>query len=559
LVALFWQDRKQLAYIAALLLVVALLLGLMLNPFLTVVNHDSAIFCILAQSLLKGHYLLVSEPNPQPYFTFPPFLAVQLAGLMLLFQNFDTQAMQSVFKGYIDLLFLLSLPLFYVWVRQLLGTRTAMVLTALVGVNPIIFKYSSDILSDTPFWAFSMAALFAVWQFQKGLDFTGKKSSLWFLAAVVLIILCALTRQIGMALVLSFLIALVLKRQWKLAFVALTAFVLAVGGWQSYEHFYRSAHRSDISSLNQQGVQEVLDKSPIKLEYVKHFLVDKPVNLDENRSQANPLILAQNALERVDAYTKVTLNQLIPELNVKLSGHKTNLAHWIGLKLIVWTLFALGLVALLRAFPFGGLYLSLSMGVLLVYPYISQRFLLPLYPLILVCVAWGALQIGQSLLRKNQRWAKPLAGLAIVLVGLSLIASLIETIHWVNAGYQLKVANVGPSLRKGNRAYYETLLWLKAHTPEDSLIIARKPPVVYFYSGRKSTAFPFTERTDKLFAYVHDKQSRYGKTFRHIYIFEDTAFPESEHFLKPVVEQYRDRLTLVYTEPTTQSRVWLLK
>lgn len=557
--ALFGQNRKELGYLVALLLLVGLLLGLMLNPFLTVVNHDSAIFCILAQSLLKGHYLLVSEPNPQPYFTFPPFLSVQLAGLMLLFQNVDPQAMQAVFKGYIDILFLLSLPLFYFWVRSLLGSRTAMVLTLLVGVNPIIFKYTTDILSDTPFWAFSMAAIFSVWQLQKGQDCSGKRSKRWFILSVALIILCALTRQIGMALVLAFLIALLLRRQWRPFLVALTAFALAVGGWQSYEHFYRSAHRSDISSLNQQGVQEVLDQSPIKLEYVKHFLVDKPVNLDENRSQANPVILAQNALERVDAYTKVTLNQLVPELKVKQDGRKVNLAHWVGLKVIVWVLFALGLFSLWRVFPFGGLYLSLYLGVLLVYPYISQRFLLPVYPLMLLCLAWGALLVGQAVLRKSPIRQPLLTGLGVILVGLALTASLIETIHWVHAGYQLKVAHVGPSLRKGNRAYYETLLWMKANTPENSLIIARKPPVVYFYSGRKSTAFPFTRHTDKLFAYVEEKQKRYGKLYPHLYIFEDTAFPESERFLKPVAEQYRQRLTLVYTEPNTQSRVWLLK
>jgi 4-amino-4-deoxy-L-arabinose transferase-like glycosyltransferase len=554
--------------LAGILAVVALLLGLMLNPYLTVVNHDSAIFCILAQSLLKGHYLLVSEPNPQPYFTFPPFLAVQLAALMLLFQNFDPQAMQLVFKGYISLLFLLSLPLFFGWVKSLLSTRTALILTLLVGLNPIVFKYTSDILSDTPFWALSMGAIYAVWRFQESTNqhqsSPGAESSAlrWFSAALVLVILCALTRQIGMALVLAFLMTLAQRRQWKCLVAALVAILVTVGGWQSYEHFYRSAHRSDISSLNQQGVQEVLDRSPIKLEYVKHFLIDKPVHLDENRSQANPMILAENLVQRVDAYTQVTLDQLIPALKVRLGGStspKINLAHLLPLKVIVWILFGVGLVLLYRAFPFAALYLALSMAVLLVYPYISQRFLLPLYPLILLCLSWGLRQGLAVLSQKRPAFRQWQPVLVIVLTVLALIASLIETLHWVNAGYRLKVANQGPSLRTGNRAYYRTLLWLKVHTPPDSLIISRKSPVTYFYSGRKSTAYPFTADQAQLFAYIQEKKARYGRQFPHVYVFEDTAFVESQRLLTPALEKYQDRLQLVYTEPTTQSRVWLLK
>lgn len=555
----FLKDHQtDVQWLGGILAVTALLLGLMLNRFLTIVNHDSAIFCILAQSLLKGHYLLVSEPNPQPYFTFPPFLAVQLAGLMLLFQNFDLQAMQPVFKGYIDLLFLLSLPLFYSLIRPLLGQRPAIILTALVAVNPIIFKYSSDILSDTPFWAFSIAALFSGRRFQKSAENNAKPSWRWFGLTLLLIILCALTRQIGMALVVSFLGVLALRKQWKLLALAAVSFLLTVGGWQSYEHFYRSSHRSDISSLNQQGVQAVLDRSPVKLEYVKHFLIDKPVNEDENRMQANPLILAGNIMERIHAYANISLEQLIPPLKFRWDGQKINLAHLLILRITLWLVTLIGLWRLLQAFPFGALYLTIYMAVLLVYPYISQRFLLPTYPLILLCATWGVLHLRDAVLAripKLRRWS--VVKLSI-LVLLAFIAELPDTIHWVNAGFQLKRANVGPSLRRGNRAYYETLLWIKTHTPPNSLIISRKPPVTYFYSGRKSTAFPFTAHTDRLFAYIQEKKVRYGKIYPYLFIFEDTAFPESQHFLKPVVARYHEQLTLVYTEPATQSHVWRL-
>ncbi|MCE3236343.1 MAG: hypothetical protein K0Q50_2534 [Vampirovibrio sp.] len=551
--------KTEILYVTGVVLLAAVLMGLMLNPFLTVVNHDSAIFCILAQSILKGNYLLVSEPNPQPYFTFPPLLSLQLAGLMLLFGNTDLQAMQWVFKGYIDLLFLCSLPLFYIWVRQMFSRRDAMILTPLVAVNPIIFKYSSDILSDTPYWASSMLAIFAVWQFQRTIESQAGKPLRWFFLAVVMIILCALTRQIGMALVMAFLTILAVRTQWKLLVTASLLFILTVGGWQSYEHFYRSQHRSDISSLNQQGVQEVLDKSPIKLEYVKHFLIDRPVDLDQNRLQTSPAVLLQNIADRVQAYTEMSLDRLLPTLKVKMDGHKVNLTHFAGFLLLFWVLFLPGLWRLFWRFPFGGLYLSVYMSVLLVYPYISPRFLLPVFPIILLCAYLGLLAVRDRLTQQVPR-LKEIAPLVVpFFLVLALAGHLPDTIRWVHAGLKLKLANQGPSLRKGNRAYYETLFWIRQNTPESSLIISRKPPVTYFYSGRRSTAFPFTAHQDKLFAYIEEKRQRYGQEFPHIYIFEDNVFGSSTRYLKPTVEKYRDRLTLVYTEPVTHSRVWLLK
>lgn len=556
----FFQTYKaDVMVVIGIVVMAGVLMGLMLNPFLTVVNHDSAIFCILAQSILKGNYLLVSEPNPQPYFTFPPLLSLQLAGLMALFGNTDPQSMQWVFKGYIDLLFLASLPLFYVWVRQMLFRRDAMLLTPLVGLNPIIFKYSSDILSDTPYWAFSILALFAAWQFQKSNESKDRKLLRWFLLTVLMIILCALTRQIGMALVVSFLGVLAFRKQWKLLLTAAVLFIITVGGWQSYEHFYRSSHRSDISSLNQQGVQQVLDKSPIKLEYVKHFLIDRPVDLDQNRLQTSPTVLLQNAADRVRAYTEMSLDQLLPYVKVKWDGEKVNLTHFVGFMLLFGLLFLVGLWRLFRLFSFGGLYLSVYMGVLMVYPYISPRFLLPVFPVILVCTYLGLLTVRDWAVAKQPSLQAPARLVVPIFLLLALAGHLPTTIRWVNAGYQLKAANQGPSLRRGNKAYYETLLWLKRNTPENSLIISRKPPVTYFYSGRRSTAFPFTAHEDKLFAYIQEKRQRYGQEFPYIYIFEDHVFGSSTRYLQPTVEKYRSHLQLVYTEPTTQSRVWLLK
>jgi 4-amino-4-deoxy-L-arabinose transferase-like glycosyltransferase len=558
-----------------IMLLSGVLLWCMLNPFLTIVNHDSAIFCILAQSILKGHYLLVSEPNPQPYFTFPPLLSLQLAALMKLFGTTDIQAMQPVFKGYIDLLFWLSLPVFYSWLNHMLKSRRdALVLTGLLAINPIIFKYSSDVLSDTPYWSFSMLALYSFWQLSRESQPQNQSNPLaktdntipdvsrikWFIVALFMAIACALLRQIGLSVVLTFWFVLTGNRAWKKLLVSLVVVTLTVGGWQSYEHFYRLKHRSDISSLNQQGVQSVLDRSPVKLEYIKHFLVDRPVNLDQNRLQNNPVILLSNIRDRLLAYSNFSLEQLIPRLKYGSYNTKQLLSHHPVFLLLLWLLLALGIPASWRQCKALPVYVGVYMAVLWVYPYISIRFLLPVFPFIQLFVYLGVLKLV-SLIQAS-RITSPVwytsAGVVLFLL-LAMAAQLPATMRWVVAGYQLKIANQGPSLRTGNAAYYRTLLWIKANTPSNSLIISRKPPVVYFYANRHATAFPFTANKKELFSYIQQKYQASHQSFPFVYLFEDQVFGSSQQYLTPAVQQYQNRLKLVYTEPQTHSKVWLLK
>lgn len=595
------SDRQALFILVAILLLAGVLLGLMLNPFLTVVNHDSAIFCILAQSLLKGHYLLVSEPAPQPYFTFPPLLPVLLAGLMRLLANNNPETLQIYFKSAIDLLFLLSIPVYFMLLKNTLKHRKlALILTGLLAVNPIIFKYSSDVLSDTPYWALSMLAIYALWQCNQAftqekaqtqnqaenqaenkialtsqtlssgeIPANRKKSTLqyckqyclqswlWMTVVVGLTIACALLRQIGLAMVVTTLVFLIFQRQWVKLLVSGLVIVLTVGGWQNYEHTYRSTHRSGISSLNQQGVQAVLDKSPIKLEYVKHFLIDRPVDLDQNRSQANVSVLLGNMAQRVVAYTNFCLDQLLPRLQLKPGNKKINITHFVGFQVLFWVLMGLGVSWVWRRFYILPFYVGLYMAVLSVYPYISFRFLLPVYPFIQCFVLVGLMVVLNSCV-KEATLKRILPGALAGFVLLALIGQLPNTIHHVNEGLKLKLANQGPSLRKGNSAYYRSLLWMKANLPKNSLIIARKPPVVYYYARQKSTAFPFTADKEKLFAYIVEKQKRFAAQFDGIYIFEDTVFGSSRRYLTPVVVDYSKHLRLVYTEPQTQSRLWQL-
>ncbi len=561
-----WFTEKDRPFLLMVLALSTVLFGLMLNPYLTVVNHDSAIFCLIGQALASGKgYLLEYGPEAQPYFTFPPLLPLLIAGWLKLSGTPDLESAQWVLKGGIHLLFLASIPLFYYWLRDHFSLWHTRILTLFLAINPLIFKYSSDVLSDVPYWALSMAALFFLshWQkskiLEKNQEIASSKGFSSHLAwGIIFIALSFWMRQVGVSLLLGFLAYLLLKKEWKTLTVSAVILLLAAGLWPGYEHYYRSTHTVTGETLNQAGVSSLLDKSPIKLEFIKHFLVQSPVAQDNAHMAKGLEDYAEIIGARVTGYSKIVTDQLLPPIRVKTEdGSKINIIYYATPFLAL--LFLVGVSSIFRAYPLMSLYLIIYLGVFAIYPYISPRFILPVFPFILIILYQGILS-SLELLQPHfplPFFRKVSINFLSLFVGVALLGGhLPDTLRWVNAGYKLKIAQVGPSRRPDNRAYYETLLWIKENTPTNSLIITRKPPVAYYYSDRKSLAFPFTADTEAFYSYLQEKQQRYGS----VYILEDTAFGESDRYLKPVLQVYHRSFSDVFRHPVqNDAALWQMK
>ncbi len=555
-------DRREKYFLAGILALTLLLAGLMLNPYLTVVNHDSAIYSLLGMALAQGQgYLLFSEPVAQPYFTFPPLLPLIFAAIVKTTGITDRTTLQWIFKGLIHLLFIASIPLFYLWLRQHFSRGHAMVLATLLAVNPIVYKYLGDVLADVPYWTLSMAALFGFWRWEVR-DRLNDPKSRWLLAvSLAFVVLSILMRQIGIALVGGVLLYFLLKRRWKILLVSAAILVPALLIWPGYEHHYRSTHEVHQDTLNQADLDKVLAKSPVKLEFIKHFLVQDPISQDRAAVVSGPGQYAKIILTRVRGYAEIATDAFLPPLEIRTGPTgEYNLRY--ALTPFLAVLFLVGGWTIFRVFPLMGCYLLFYFGILAVYPYITPRFMLPVFPFVLMAVYQGLLT---TLAFVRKKWPVPhttwaTRTLLAVFIGVTLIGGhLPETIRWVGAGLKLKLADAGPSRREHNRAYYETLLWIGENTPEDSLLITRKPPVAYYYSGRKATAFPFTADVDRLMAYVDEKAERYGDLYPTLYLVEDTAFSESKRFLPPLTRDRETRFEPVYRHPETGATVWKLQ
>ncbi len=576
------QDER--FFLAGIVLLSTVLCGLMINPYLTVVNHDSAIFTLIGKALASGNgYLLESGPESQPYFTFPPLLPWVISGLLHLSSLLGVEAPQILLKGWIHLMFLGSIPLFYYWLRSGFSVGHSRVLTLLLAINPLIFKYSSDVLSDVPYWALSMAALYFLfrWRTLKNEKISLSDSNFSYFKnfsflnlsflnlslGIVFIVLSVWTRQVGISLLLAFLLYLLIQKQWKIWAISALIFMLTATAWPLYEHHYRSTHPQQAGeTLNQAGVGAVLDQSPIKLEFIKHFLVQNPIKQDDSRMAQGLAEYGEIIRARIVGYSRIATDQLLPPIRLRLKeGHpKENIIYYLtpGLGL----LFLGGIFTVFRVYPLMCLYLLIYLGVFSVYPYISPRFLLPVFPFILLILYQGLLNVFRALkpLIMKTKTLSPMvfkratASMLVLFIGIVFIGGhLLQTLRWVNAGYQLKIAQIGPSRRLHNKAYYNTLLWIKENTPKNSLIITRKPPVAYYYGNRKALAFPFTADTKALIKFIEQKQSLYASTYPQLYVLEDTAFGETERYLSPVLKQYPQQFKPVYNDPAhTGTTLW---
>ncbi|MBK8190870.1 MAG: hypothetical protein IPK79_10520 [Vampirovibrionales bacterium] len=520
----------------SLVFVAATLTTLARTPWVTVVNLDSAIFTLLGQALAGGKgYVLLSEPAPQPYFTFPPLLPLQIALIakILAWMGLDSpEALQVAVKNWIHLLFYASIPLFYGWARQRFNFWPAVAFTTLLALNPLMYRYGgADILSDVPYWALSMASVAAMDRWQA----CGKRR--WFAASLLMAACGVWTRQIGVALAAAIWLSLSAQRRWRALIVAMLTLGAACALWPAIEHLYRQAYPLAESTLNQAGVRETLAKSPVKLEFIKHFAVQNPVSQDRAAVAQDAGQYITLAASRLNAYGQRMAGLFVPP----------PLDAWAGP--LIWLLIAIGYWRSRRKLGVLAYYLPIYGLILTVYPYTTPRFLLPVAPF-LPALAYSAISDGLELLRS--RFSKPDDGqwrfqrIALAcLLALTLFGGhLPQTIRWVRAGMKINAAHAGPSVRTENRAYYEALRWIAANTSPQTLIVSRKPPVTYYYSGRHSTAFPFTARPERFARYLDDLAARSKPAFSAVYLLEDAAFGETAKSVGPLRRSYGHRLQL---------------
>jgi 4-amino-4-deoxy-L-arabinose transferase-like glycosyltransferase/tetratricopeptide (TPR) repeat protein len=183
---------------------------------------DSARYVIWGNSIASGKgFFDDTQPEGHAFVFHAPLYPVLIAPVELIFP-LDVEPVKSV-----TLLWgLAALCLFYFWVHRLIGRSAALAGAAVMALNPMFLVYSTEVLSEVPFIAFTLIALTLLTGMEKG-DEPGRGR--WW-ALVVTTASLGLLREVGVLLWLV-VCAYLFGRAWKQGAVVLVAGVVALGGW----------------------------------------------------------------------------------------------------------------------------------------------------------------------------------------------------------------------------------------------------------------------------------------------------------------------------------------
>ncbi|QDT99798.1 hypothetical protein [Gimesia aquarii] len=461
---------------------------------------DSARYVMMAKSIANGSgYREIDTPGEPLYAHRPPGMSVLLTPAALI-------APYNVLLAKTTVLFaaLALITLLYQYVRQLHATETglanqsstglywpALLITGLFAINPYTLFFSTLVMSEIPFMACSLGIFYLLAIRQ---DQPGKKDLLLF---TNLLIFLPFLRTIGVALVLAIgLWAIVRRKRWPwLTGVACS--LLASGIWMYRNSALEKSGYSSIAlkEIESQGILGTF--IGIFQRCITHF---------ESFCQK----LFPDMPGAAPRYSRMILDE-----NHILPGPVWFYLIFGGLVL------TLSLYGMIKRRDQGGTaalgYVILSLGMLSLWPWIQQRFTLPLLPIVLAFVPAGWSAFVQHIEISRPQTRKVMITAFSVLL-LFFCSKLIQTDYrLVNANLQM--------VTHPNQFYRDQLPpnqfsnwttageWIKQNTSPDSRLITRRADVAT--TGQRYQTLDFFETTnaEKLHQKIQDFSANYLVSF----------------------------------------------
>lgn len=374
--------------------------------------HDDGVYMLVGKALAEGRGLVYAGVVDTPPATkFPPVYPLFLAGLWALFGAIGPVTLAATVANLVFLAVAGALFARALLAGSGLVPTVAVVVTGLAFASTDVLRAGLIPLSESLFLLLLSGAL-VLWPRAAARD----RKALAALAAVLLTLVA--TRTAGLAVVVAFAISLGLKVGLG-PMAAATAPAVAFAGWWSW-------WSDRASAAIPEGARDLLGP-------YGRWLVDQTLGAPAT-FLANLPAHAHGVVERAAALTfpGVTGSWLWP------------------LAALVAPFAAYGLYLLVRRFPPLGWYGVVYLVVLLVWPYLDRRLIVPWHPVLLTAAAVGGAEV---LRRARVRWGarsaveRVVLGCAVVwlLAYTSISAGRIAE-GWPTAPYRLRSDRLAASV-----------------------------------------------------------------------------------------------------------------
>ena len=451
---------------------------------------DNAGYITLAKSLLERHkYLDLYDPTEPPHTQYPPvFPAILAIALTLGLKPWlHLKLLAIAFSA-------TAVAFSYLWIRRHGRPELATGVALLLAVSPGVLSQSFWELSDVPFWAITMVAVWA-WQ-RLPPTLRGR-----FIVAVLMTTLAYFTRSAGLPLLLAAGTWLVLRRRWRqLAVFAAVIVPLAFLWWWR--------------ARTQGGV-----------DYVSQFWSLDPYNP------------ALGKIAVADLFTRIADNggnYLTRHLPILLFGREGLLP----LSLLITALAFYGWLNRIRRPGIGELLLPLYLGLILVWPAVwsGERFLLPALPFLLFYAGDGLVRLTRMVSRSATRLVPAAAAAFAILIGIPATAQQVSIGTECTALY--RAGDRYACLPQPWKDYFGIAELAPRLLPDGAAVLSRKARTFYVLGGVPGRQYPLSADPDTFFKEADAAHARY--------VVFDGLDALSVNYLAPVLTGRSDSFCILF-------------
>jgi hypothetical protein len=451
---------------------------------------DNAGYLTLAKSIMeRGTYQDLYDPREPAHTQYPPVFPLILAAASLI-----------SLKSWMQLKYLtiafsaLAVGFTYLWIRRRGRPELAFGVGALLAIAPGVLNLAHWELSDVPFWAITMVAVWA-WDRLRPGDYAT------LAVAIIMTTLAYLTRSAGLPLLIAAVAWLVWRKRWK----ELGAFLVVITPFALWWY---------VRARTQGGV-----------DYASQFSFVDPYNPALGRIGLGELLIRMK---------DNTVKYVTVHLPILLFGAP----KFVPAAVLIVLLGIYGWFRRMRRPRVSELFLPLYLGLLLIWPAVwsGERFLLPALPFILFFA-------GDGLVR-SLRVATPSVA-RLVPAG---IAALMVLLAMPQLAEAMRISGECRALFRAGDRYpcmdpVSTDLFGMAELaprvlPANTAILTRKPRIFYHVAGIPGQIWPLVAQPDSFFRFADAIKARY--------VLFDPRDGLSQAYVAPVLVNHSNRFCLLF-------------
>jgi hypothetical protein len=453
---------------------------------------DSAQYIMIAESALSGHgYVMSNYPGEPVSFLYPPvFPTILMPVLFFWGRNFYALYFLTAFLGFA------ALGLAYRVFKEHVGAYAAYLAVFCSAINWHYCQYAFTAIRSEIAYLFFVVLTLLVMEYYRRYPESKKYAVFLGLSLAA----AYFTRYIGITLVMGVMIGLLAEKKDRRKIILPAAvFLVPFLAWNIAKFFYHAYTVSQVSLLFSSNI------------YSAHA----------DTILQKPFFLFSRFFEGVNYYG-IIIGQMIfsawPLANLPVPS--TVLSSMI----VIFAVYGFFTLVKRRAMAGINAYFLLYSILILLWPAREgARFLVPVIPFFFLY-----LFAGITTLVKNPR-------LRFTCI-LAILASCLLVILVHLPPYR----HEEPFPRQLTD-YKAAGLWLKGHSGPGDIIIARKPTILSFYSGRKSIVYPYSYDTGEVWRTIVDNHAKY--------IVVDDITQQTLQFLVPAIMMHKKNIKPVYTAP----------